>query len=386
MRKHDATLSSLLGTSSREVPVGRGIVHEDGQETKETWRQILGLDLAVGIVACLLMAALRSPDHSGILPLFARALAIGFFIGTPIAWFFKSYAPAVYRFRFPLNWLLVIAVILVCAFLGTLLFNLVCLGLGLVAPGGFWPAFWPKMRFSAILAMVFGIGGFGYRMLRYDLEVALLELKDRELAQERAQKLMVEAQLASLESHVRPHFLFNALNTISSLIPENPKRAEALVEKLAALLRQSLDSNHERLVSLDRELKLVSDYVEIERARFGDRLRFRLEIADGLPGMTVPALALQTLVENSVKHAVALRLEGAEISLAARAEGECLRVEVSDDGPGFTFASLRPGHGLENLRQRLAALFGPEGKMDVARRGKFTVVSLSFPRAAGPSR
>jgi len=215
-----------------------------------------------------------------------------------------------------------------------------------------------------------GIGALSYGVLRNQLETTTLE-------QERAQKLAVEAQLASLESHVRPHFLFNTLNTISSLIPEDPKRAETLVGKLAAVLRLSLDSNQTRMASLERELKIVGDYLEIERARYGERLRFRIDVPPELGPVQVPALSLQTLVENSVKHAVGSRFEGAEIRVAAFEREGSVFVEVSDDGPGFTQQAILPGHGLANLQQRLVTMLGPDAKLEI-RSGP--TVSFCVPR------
>src|SRR5205823_3935058 len=121
---------------------------------------------------------------------------------------------------------------------------------------------------------------------------------------ERALKLATEARLSSLESRIHPHFLFNTLNSISSLIQEDPVRAERLIERMAALLRFSLDSTNAGLVPLYQEMKIVRDYLEIERARFGDRLGFEVNIPAEFDRFEVPPLAIQTLVENSVKYAV----------------------------------------------------------------------------------
>ena len=359
--------------------VRRGATSKTARSTMEIWRRILGLDLAVGIVAGLLMVTLPSSDHSHILAQLVRSLAVGVCVGTPIGWVFHRFGAAISSRRAPFNWALVVGTTLVCAFAGVLLYNTACLALGLLPRNDFWTAVWARMQFSAVLALVFGIGGFGYWMLRADLEATLLALKDKQLEHARASHLAVEAQLASLESHIRPHFLFNALNTISSLIPENPQLAETLVGRLAALLRLSLDSTHERVSSLETELKMVNDYLEIERARYGDRLRFQVQVPDELRGTAVPAFSLLTLVENSVKHAVAPRLGGAEIRVTVHARGGCLCVEVSDDGPGFTLASLRPGHGLDSLLRRLAAMFGPAGTLETKKSGEFTVVTLRLP-------
>ena len=112
-----------------------------------------------------------------------------------------------------------------------------------------------------------------YETLSHRLQAATLELRTRELAEERHRKLASEARLSSLESRIHPHFLFNTLNSISALIREDPAQAERTVERLAALLRYSLDSNARRLVSLRQEMRVVQDYLEIQKTRFGDRLQ-----------------------------------------------------------------------------------------------------------------
>jgi len=234
--------------------------------------------------------------------------------------------------------------------------------------------------FCSVIALVFGLGGFTYEVMRENLEAATLALRTKERDEERARNLAVEAQLASLESHVRPHFLFNTLNSISALIPEDPARAEVLVGKLAAVLRLSLDSNQRSLCRIETELKLVRDYLEIERARFGDRLQFEIDVPRALYSSEVPVFSLQTLVENSVKYAVSPRLSTTRIRLTAREEEGSLFFEVSDNGPGFTAAAIQSGHGLDNLKSRLANLFGASGRLEVATEGGLTTVSMILPR------
>ena len=342
-------------------------------------RRIITVNLSVGAVGFLLTMGQYHWDRSEILTHLARSLTVPFFVGTPVVLVLMRYGPNMYRRRVPINWLLISASILACAASGMLLFSLCSLALGLLAPGAFWTLFWTRTQLAFVLAMIFGIGAFSYHLLRADLEATTLELRSKQLENERERKLAIEAQLASLESHVRPHFLFNSLNTISSLIPEDPQQAESLVGKLATLLRSSLDSSQERVSALDRELKIVNNYLEIERARFGDRLRCRIEVPPELRSVEVPALALQTLVENSVKHAVAERLKGAEIRISAYARGDTIFLEVSDDGPGFTEDSILPGHGLDNVRRRLAALFGPASTLRISRSGDFTSVCVNLP-------
>jgi sensor histidine kinase YesM len=343
-------------------------------------RSILVVNVSAGIIACLLSIGLYQANVSAIYAQFVRSMGVAFFVGTPVVLLLVRLGARMYAVRFPMNWVLISAGILVCAAAGDLAYGEASVALGLLPPGRFWTSFWARVQVSAIVSLSFGIGAVAYQMLRRELDRASLELRSRELEQERARKLAVEAQLASLESHVRPHFLFNTLNTISSLIPEDPKRAENLVGKLATLLRFSLDSNQERLVSLERELQVVGDYVEIERARYGDRLRVRIDVPHELRLVGVPALSVQTLVENSVKHAAGSRFEGAEIRIAAYARDGSVWVEVSDDGPGFTEQSIRPGHGLDNLRQRLLALFGPGATMEIPCCREFPVVLFRVPK------
>jgi sensor histidine kinase YesM len=325
------------------------------------------------------MLGLHPWTRSQVLIQIASSFSGAFFVGTPVMLMLTRYGKTMYRFRSPLNWIVLCCSILGCTAMGIFLLCALSVAAGVLEPGKFLAIFLFRMQSASVLALAIGIGAVTYHTLRDDLEAATLELKNRQLEQERAGKLAAEAQLASLESHVRPHFLFNTLNTISSLIPEDPKRAESLVGKLATLLRLSLDSSQERLSSLERELKLVNDYLEIEKARFGDRLRCTVDVPLELYSAAIPTLTLQTLVENSVKHAVASRFEGANIRVEAHAVSEGVILSVSDDGPGFTAASIRSGHGLDNVQRRLNALFGPSGTMEILRSGNITTVALFFP-------
>jgi sensor histidine kinase YesM len=327
-------------------------------------RTIILLNIAAGVAGCLLSVPVYRANGTQIVAQFERSLITAFFVVTPVVLLLMRFGMRMYRVPVPWNWTLIVTGILGCTTAGTLASSAVSIALGLVSQGYFWVSFWGRIQFAAVLALSMGIGALSYGALRNQLEATTLE-------QERAQKLAVEAQLASLESHVRPHFLFNTLNTISSMIPEDPKRAETLVGKLATVLRLSLDSNQARLGSLERELKIIGDYLEIERARYGERLRFQIDVPPELRLVQVPALSLQTLVENSVKHAVGSRFEGAEIRVAAFERDGSVFVEVSDDGPGFTEQSILPGHGLHNLQQRLLTLFGPGAKLEI--RGGPTV-------------
>ncbi len=200
----------------------------------------------------------------------------------------------------------------------------------------------------------------------------------RELERETALKLAAEARLSSLESRIHPHFLFNALNSVSALIREDPDRAERLVERLAALLRSSLEADNP-IVSLARELQTVEDYLEIEKTRFGSRLNYQVDVPSELSSVEIPRFSLQTLVENSVKYVVSRRQEGGMIRIRAVRLGSRAQIEVSDDGPGFDPTAIPAGHGLDLLQSRLLTLFGMDAAAQFQRSDAGMRVTLSLP-------
>ena len=159
--------------------------------------------------------------------------------------------------------------------------------------------------------------------------------------QYKAQYETAQARLSSLESRLRPHFLFNTLNSIMALIPEDAEAAERMTERLAALLRYSLDATEQRTVTLGQEVKVATDYLEIEKARFGDRCKYSIDVPEELMREEVPPFSLQTLVENSVKYG------GSEVRVSARQENHRLVLRVWDSGDGFPDqVDLPNGHGL----------------------------------------
>lgn len=226
-----------------------------------------------------------------------------------------------------------------------------------LSSGQFW--------FSLTIAFTFGFGGYFYELSQTHLALTRERLRQRELDAARSENLARAAQLASLESRLHPHFLFNTLNSIAALIREDADLAEKTVERLADLLRYSLDANANRLVDLQQELRVSVGYLEIERARFGARLRYEIDIADDFLSTQVPPFALQTLIENSIKHVAAKRPGALEIRIAARASGDQLEIEVADDGAGFNRRDLKEGHGLDTLQERCAQIFGDAAQLTI---------------------
>lgn len=282
-----------------------------------------------------------------------------------------------------LRWLARFGGMLGACLAGSLAACLVLVLLGWMPLESYWPEFYGSLRVALFLMFTAGGTLAMYESFSARLEKSTLQLRTKELERVQALKLATEAQLASLESRIHPHFLFNTLNSISSLIPENPAQAEKLIEQMAALLRFSLDANHAGLVPLAREMKIVADYLEIERVRFGERLRYQIDLPPGLREDQVPPLAVQTLVENSVKHAVSRRREGTEIRIGAARDSGMLRLEVLDDGPEFTLENPPPGHGIDILQRRLATLFGAQGSLALDRREDRNCLTLSVPQPSG---
>jgi len=182
--------------------------------------------------------------------------------------------------------------------------------------------------------------------------------------------------LASLSSRVQPHFLFNTLNSIAALIRENPEQAEQTVERLASLLRSSLDQT--QIVPLEQEIKLVRDYLEIQKTRLGERLTFEIAVEPGIQA-GVPPFSVQTLVENSVKHVAGRRQGGVDLHIRASRFGDDVIILVADNGPGFDADSMKSGHGLDNLQARLRAVYGDRAGLEFLREPSQMTVRLRIP-------
>ncbi len=223
-----------------------------------------------------------------------------------------------------------------------------------------------------------------------------LRLQARKLEQEQlARELSLNAsrsELKALRAQINPHFLFNALNAIAGLIHRNPANADRTIEQLAEVFRYALRGSNSEWAVLGDELEFVRAYLEVERARFGDRLRAEVRVADGAGQAVVPTMVVQTLVENAVKHGAASVVGPAVVEVDARRDGDRIIVSVIDNGPGFDqppssrhAASRREGgYGLANIRQRLEGYFGPSATLSIDRdagRG-LTVVSIDLPFSA----
>jgi sensor histidine kinase YesM len=273
-----------------------------------------------------------------------------------------------------------VGTVLVITPLGCLLAETLQMLVGLVSPRQFWREYLQTMRLTMPLAIVFGAGAIVHASLRGRVQTLGEKLREKEVAEERARKLAAEARLRSLEAQIHPHFLFNTLNSISSLTAVNPARAEQIVGRLAALLRASLDTSGQPLIPLQQELAMVESYLDIERERFGDKLRSSITVPADLESAKVPPMSVQSLVENAVKYGITAQSDGGEVAVTAATENGNLRIEISDTGPGFDLSVVPAGHGLDNLVSRLNALFGVQARLNVVRRDGRSVVEMVVPR------
>ena len=207
-----------------------------------------------------------------------------------------------------------------------------------------------------------------------------------EMKLEEQKRLLLEARLDALQRQINPHFLFNTLNSIASLVRVKPEMARVMTVKLANILRALL-KDHDTYVPLRDELSFTDDYLDIEVVRFGvEKLRVEKEIDPRTLGVLVPSILLQPLIENSIKHGLEPRLNGGTVTLRSRLEGDRVLIEVADDGVGMgnrPASALRrtgAGIGMKNVQERLEVLYGNQARYEVVSNpGRGTLVTIEIP-------
>ncbi|MEM7105327.1 MAG: histidine kinase [Bacteroidota bacterium] len=193
----------------------------------------------------------------------------------------------------------------------------------------------------------------------------------------------VQAELTALKSQLNPHFLYNTFNTISASVPPGQEHTRELIAKLADMFRYQLKGSKADLVSIHEELDFLKIYLELEKARFGDRLQFQFDIDTRVEHAMVPPMILQPLVENAVKHGISPKIEGGNITVSVFPKGDKIQFEISDSGVGLNANSklLDNGVGLTNTRKRLEKMYG--SKLAITELGKGGVVVCFLITAVG---
>jgi two-component system LytT family sensor kinase len=254
-----------------------------------------------------------------------------------------------------------------------------------------------RQKYPALMDCYRAYFAFGFYL---DLIIALLiviavhallyyrSFRASELAQSSLKTQLAQAQLRALKMQLHPHFLFNTLHSISSLVLEDPPKANGMIARLGDFLRLTVDNSEQQLVTLKEETEFLRCYLDIEQVRFGDRLTVAFELEPQTLSAQVPHLILQPIVENAIQHAIAPRAARGHINIEAKRLNSLLRVAISDNGPGISSnAKLlgKKGVGLSNVRTRLRQIYGSDFRFELinANRGGLTVVmEIPFQREA----
>ena len=213
------------------------------------------------------------------------------------------------------------------------------------------------------------------------------ESEQRKLKSAQLETRLIEARLKTLEAELHPHFLFNTLHAISTLVHRDPENADRMISRLSDLLRITFDRSGEPKVTLKEEMDFLQKYLDIEQTRFQDRLTVHVNVdPDALDG-EVPRMILQPLVENAIKHGIAGRNGGDNVQITAGLEGERLWMQVRDNGAGLqvrTLKALRTGVGLSNTRARLDCLYGRHYRLEFSDKhgGLSVLIEIPFQRVA----
>jgi LytS/YehU family sensor histidine kinase len=216
---------------------------------------------------------------------------------------------------------------------------------------------------SALGLLVYWLVVAAYHGLGFYAE---LQVRERQAAV--LEQLLTQARLDALKAQLHPHFLFNTLHTVSSLIHSRPETADRVVIRLSELLRASLDQGAEHEISLRQELGFLDRYLEIEQARFGDRLRVDRQIDPAALDLLVPSLILQPLAENAVRHGIGQRSQGGCLRVSACVKPGHLELSLADNGPGMgrdPVSERQGGIGLSNTRSRLVQLYGQQQRLEL---------------------
>jgi two-component system, LytTR family, sensor kinase len=181
----------------------------------------------------------------------------------------------------------------------------------------------------------------------------------------RLESLVKELELKTIKSHINPHFIFNALNSIRALVDENPGRARTAITELSNILRSSMQTEKMETVPLEKELAIVKDYLALEKIRFEERLKVELDIDEDTLEEPVPVMMLQTLVENAIKHGISKRLEGGVVLVRSHFKGDLHELVVQNTGHLNGYARGGEGFGIMSTQSRLSILYGPRASFEI---------------------
>jgi sensor histidine kinase YesM len=238
------------------------------------------------------------------------------------------------------------------------------------------------------ISFLFGLTITYFFLSRRQLAASKERLSEERYRRLESEKQLLQADLQRLQAQIEPHFLFNTLSNILSLMDSDPLRAKQMQLDLIQYLRTSLRQSRDRTTTLGQEFALLSAYLDIYKIRMGERLRYRIDIPPKLGNCRFAPLLLQPLVENAVLHGLEPKIDGGWIRLSAKRSGDWLKIEVADNGVGMG-AGKPPGVGLTNVRERLENLFTPPGRLSIEPRspaGVRVVVEVPLDGMAASTR
>jgi len=221
------------------------------------------------------------------------------------------------------------------------------------------PAPFVQMPFIGIL---FGTMVTYFFFSRERISHTEAQLQEEQIKRLTLEKMSLESHLKLLQAQIEPHFLFNTLSNIQSLLESDPDAGKAMLEDLTRYLRSSLTRTRARTATLGQELDLIRAYLGIYKVRMGERLSYTVEVPDSLRGVAFPPMLLQPLVENAIKHGIEPRISGGDILVKAEDRDGCYRIVVADTGLGLS-GNAAGGIGLANVRERMEALFQGRGRL-----------------------
>lgn len=232
------------------------------------------------------------------------------------------------------------------------------------------PAFFEQIMTLNFFRFYYSFWLYLIIVLSFSVVAYLRQYREKELEAANLHRLTQEMQLSTLKSQLNPHFLFNALNSISSLVSTSPELTRSSIQKLSQLLRALLKNSESEFYTLEQELDFIQNYLELEKLRFQDKLTYSISVAKNVrKDSLIPILLLQPIIENSIKHGLKNKLENANISVEISGQNSVLKFRVEDNGAGILtnpiYDERNHGIGLKNLKNRLNILFGDFAKLAI---------------------
>lgn len=263
------------------------------------------------------------------------------------------------------------------------------IGITLLNPAAAHNIFTPRVSLSVTIAsVVVSCVQLVVYLMRERERLAQQRIADAQRRGQEAERRALEAQLRMLQAQIEPHFLYNTLANAVGLIQPAPDRARLLLEHLIEYLRATLAASRHAGAPLQVEIDTITAYLQLMRIRMGERLRYRIELADDAARVLIPPMLLQPIVENAIRHGLEPKIDGGEIVVAASIETGYLHIVIRDTGAGFQIgapATAGEGVGLSNLRERIAALYGMDGKLSIidnAEGGVSVTLRIPLPPSA----